>query len=95
MMVFLLDFLRADNSGSIRFKHPLGPLQSSKTTHYDHNLYSGELSWWGDVRIRTVSTGHKEIQYKGQYSESVYFGPLKVREKKCLRNGKSFVELEN
>ena len=31
----------------------------------------------------------------GQYSESVYFGPLKVREKKCLRNGKSFVELEN
>ena len=31
----------------------------------------------------------------GQYSESVYFGPLKVCEKKCLRNGKSFVELEN
>ena len=29
------------------------------------------------------------------YSESVYFGPLKVREKKCLSNGKSFVELEN
>ena len=37
----------------------------------------------------------EEFTYMGQYSESVYFGPLKVREKKCLRNWKSFVELEN
>ena len=33
---------------------PLGPLPRNKTTHQDQNLYGGELSSWGVVRIRTV-----------------------------------------
>ena len=31
---------------------PLGPLPRNKTTHQDQNLYGGELSSWGVVRIR-------------------------------------------
>ena len=31
---------------------PLGPLPRNKTTHHDQNLYGGELSSWGVVRIR-------------------------------------------
>ena len=31
---------------------PLGPLPQNKTTHQDQNMYCGELSWWGVVRIR-------------------------------------------
>ena len=31
---------------------PLGPLPWNKTTHQDQNLYGGELSSWGVVRIR-------------------------------------------
>ena len=34
---------------------PLGPLPRNKTTHQDQNLYGGELSSWGVVRIRTLS----------------------------------------
>ena len=31
---------------------PLGPLPRNKTTLQDQNLYGGELSCWGVVRIR-------------------------------------------
>ena len=34
---------------------PLGPLPRNKTTHQDQNLYGGELSSWGVVRIRAYS----------------------------------------
>ena len=33
---------------------PLGPLPRNKTTHQDQNLYGGELSSWGVVRIRII-----------------------------------------
>ena len=35
---------------------PLGPLPRNKTTHQDQNLYGGELSSWGVVRIHTKYT---------------------------------------
>ena len=31
---------------------PLGPLPRKKATHEDQYMYSGELSWWGVVKIR-------------------------------------------
>ena len=36
---------------------PLGPLPRNKTTHQDQNLYGGELSSWGVVRIRYIAYG--------------------------------------
>ena len=53
---------------------PLGPLPRNKTTHQDQNLYGGELSSWGVVRIRgkwfdANSRGH--TAYQGGISSSV------------------------
>ena len=47
---------------------PLGPLPRNKTTHQDQNLYGGELSSWGVVRIRlfpcrSLSKGNCDNHY--------------------------------
>ena len=43
---------------------PLGPLPRNKTTHQDQNLYGGELSSWGVVRIRWWFTMKEFIKTK-------------------------------
>ena len=50
---------------------PLGPLPRNKTNHQDQNLYGGELSSWGVVRIQLLST----IQYFEKLSKSINFHP--------------------